>query len=121
MVLGGQAVPLGLGMSGCSYSVKGKAMRLTLTLSDDPSAARNYTTLRKNAKGSAWLVADEQTLGLLAFSEFVKKPGQPVKVGFIVAKGTKLIQFYLTDSTGAAKRETVDKLRPIAKRVIDRI
>lgn len=124
MILGGQATPLGMGVIGCSYSVRGKGARLTLTLSDEgANAKKNFDLLKKNAKNPGWYVNDELTLGLTAFSEWIKASGpNAAKVGFIVMKGSKLIQFYITDSTGTVgRRETLDKLRPIAKRVIDRI
>jgi len=39
-----------------------------------------------------------------------------------VVKGSKLILFYISDTGAlASRRETLDKLRPIAKKVIDRI
>ena len=123
-ILGGQSMPLGLGPNGCSYSVRGKGARLTLTLSDESAnAAQDFAILHHKAKSGGWLVADEQTLGLTAFSQWIKASGpNSAKCGFIVKKGSKIIQFYITDSTGTvARRDTVDKLRPIAKRVIDRI
>ena len=72
-------------------------------------------------------MADEPGLGNAAYGELVKYSGADSggKCGFVVIKGSKLIQFYVSDSGGksslAGRRETLDKLRPIAKRVIDRI
>ena len=124
LVLGGQATPLGMGVLGCSYSVRGKAARLTLTLSDEgANAKKSFETSRRAAKTSGWFVNDELMLGVTAFSEWIKPSGPAAaKVGFIVMKGSKLIQFYVTDSSGVVgRKETLEKLRPIARRVIDRI
>ena len=124
-ILGGPATPLGLGALGCSYSVRGKSARLTLTLSDEgASIGKHFDGLRKETRSSGWLTGDEPTLGNGGFGEWIK-PGSKSpsgKCGFVVMKGSKLILFYISD-TGilASRRETLDKLRPIAKRVIDRI
>ena len=127
-ILGGPAVPLGMGTIGCSYSVRGKGVRLTLTLSDEGASTRTlFDGLKQKTKSSGWLMADEPGLGNAAYGELVKYSGADSggKCGFVVIKGSKLIQFYVSDSGGksslAGRRETLDKLRPIAKRVIDRI
>ena len=123
-ILGGSATPLGMGALGCSYSVRGKGARLTLTLSDEgANAKKSFDLLKRNTKSSGWFVSEELTLGVTAFSEWIKPSGPTsAKAGFLVMKGSKLIQVYVTDSSGTvARRETLDKLRPIARRVIDRI
>ena len=123
-ILGGPATPLGLGNLGCSYAVRGKTARLTLTLSDEGAGARKkFEEIRRTTKKSGWFVADELSLGTTAFSEWIRPGGATSgKAGFIVMKGSKMIQFYITDSgTLASTRQAVDKLRPVVKRVIDRI
>ena len=124
-ILGGSATPLGLGAIGCSYSVRGKAARLTMTLGDEgANAKKTYESNRRTAKNAGWFVNDELlTLGYTSFSESIKPSGPTAaKIGFIVMKGSKIIQFYITDSSGTVvRRETLEKLRPIARRSLDRI
>ena len=127
-ILGGPAMPLGMGALGCSYSVRGKGARLTLTLSDEGANIKKiFDGLKQKTRASGWLAGDEPSLGNGAFGEWVKPGGKSPtgKCGFIAMKGSKLIQFYISDSGGkgdvSSRRETLDKLRIIAKRVIDRI
>ena len=123
-ILGGSAMPLSVGAHGCSYSVRGKGVRLTLMLSDEGATTKAKLDDRKKAtKRSGWFIGEEAGLGGSAYSELIR--GTTGKCGFVVMKGSKLIEFYVSDSGGksdlAGRRETLDKLRPIAKRVIDRI
>lgn len=124
-ILGGPATPLGMGALGCSYSVRGKSARLTMTLSNQHATIQSdFDGLKKKTKASGWFTADEPGMGNAAFGEWIKPgPRNPSgKVGFVVMKGSVLILFYISDTgTLASKRETLEKLRPIAKRVIDRI
>ena len=127
-MLGGRAIPLSVGALGCSYSVREKGVRLTLTLSDEGANAKNvFDRLRQTTKSAGWLTSDEPGIGNAAYGELIKRsgPSSAGKCGFVVLKGSKLIQFYVSDSAGradiAGRRETLDKLRPIAKRVIDRL
>ena len=128
-ILGGSAVPLSVGALGCSYSVREKGVRLTLTLSDEGSNANKiFTSLRQKTKAAGWLMGDElMTIGFPAYGELIKRSATNPsgKCGFVVLKGSKLIQVYISDSGGmadlAGRKDTLDKLRPIAKKAVDRI
>jgi hypothetical protein len=127
-ILGGAAVPLSVGSLGCSYSVREKGVRLTLTLSDEgPNARKLFDSLKQKTKAAGWLVSDEPGIGNAAYSELIKRtPQNPAgKCGFVVIKGSKLIQIYVSDSGAkfdiAGRRETLEKLRPIARKALDRI
>jgi hypothetical protein len=127
-LLGGPAVPLSVGSLGCSYSVRGKGVRLTLTLSDEgPGARKTYDTLKQKTKSGGWLAGEEMGMGTAAFGELIKRtPQNPIsKSGFVILKGTKLIQIYVSDSLGtsdlAGRKDTLDRLRPIARKAVDRI
>ena len=126
-ILGGPAVPLSVGALGCSYSVREKGVRLTLTLSDEGGNAKAvFERLKQATRNAGWLVGDESGLGNAAYGQLIRRSSQVAgKCGFVVMKGSKLIQFYVSDSAPkadlAGRKETLDKLRPIAKRVIDRI
>ncbi len=124
-ILGGPATPLGMGALGCSYSVRGKSARLTMTISNqNATIQKDFSGLKQKTRASGWLTGDEPTLGNSGFGEWIK-PGPKVpsgKIGFVITKGSWLILFYITDTgTLASKKETMDKLRPIAKYVVDRI
>lgn len=127
-ILGGVAAPMSLGSLGCSYSVRSKGVRLTLTMSDEgPGARKVYDGLRQTTRASGWFAGDEPTMATAAYGELIKStPKSPAgKCGFVILKGSRLIQIYVSDSGGkidlASRRETLDRLRPIARRVIDHI
>ncbi|HEY3739296.1 MAG TPA: hypothetical protein VGL53_05605 [Bryobacteraceae bacterium] len=128
-ILGGAAMPMSLGSLGCSYSVRSKGVRLTLTMSDEgPGARKIYDGLKQKTRASGWLASDEPFMATTAaYGELIKStPASPAgKCGFVVLKGSRLIQIYVSDSGGktdlASRRETLDRLRPIAKRVVDQI
>ena len=127
-ILGGAALPLSVGALGCSYSVREKGVRLTLTLSDEGANSRKiFETLKQKTKAAGWLVGDEAGLGNVAFGELIKRTAQTSagKCGFVILKGNKLIQIYISDSAGrvdlAGRRDTLDRLRPIARKAVERL
>jgi hypothetical protein len=127
-ILGGAAVPMSVGALGCSYSVREKGVRLTLTLSDEGTNARKiFDSLKRKTKAAGWLTGDESGMGDVAYGELIGQTAQnPAgKCGFVVVKGSKLIQIYVSDSGGksdlAGRKDTLEKLRPIAKKATDRI
>ena len=92
-------------------------------MSDEgPGARKVYDGLKQKTRASGWLASEEPAMATAAYGEWIKSgPKTPAgKCGFVVLKGSRLIQIYVSDSGGkadlASRRETLDRLRPIAKR-----
>lgn len=127
-ILGGTATVMPVGRLGCSFSVREKGVRLTVTTLDvGASAAKGtYDGMKDKTKKSGWFVADETGMGSMAYSELIKRSAESSagKTGFVAVKGTRIIQIYVSDSANkadiAGKKETLDKLRPIAKNIVGR-
>ena len=123
----GASKQLDLGAMGCSYSNRDKGVRITLvTLDVGTAAAKTYEGLKQKTKDSGWLFGDEGAMGSAAYAELIKRSAQSSsgKCGFVVLKGNRVIQIHVSDSANkddlAGKKEMLDKLRPLAKKIVER-
>ena len=116
-ILGGTAVPLNLGIHGCSFSVKGRPERLSVMLLDAGANARKtFDDMKKQTRTGGWFVAEESGLGYLGFSQMVRASAKvpSAKCEFVFLKGNQIIEVYVSGTTGKA---VLDKLRPVAQKV----
>jgi hypothetical protein len=127
-LLGGTATTIAVGTLGCSYSNRGPGVRLTITVGDmGVSAKQTWDALKQQAGNAKWLVGDEPGMGSAAFAELIRRSPESSagKCGFVALKGTKVIQMFVTDSAGkddiAGKKEMLDRFRPVAHKVVERL
>jgi hypothetical protein len=127
-LLGGTTTTTAVGQLGCSYSNRARGVRLTVTMMDlGTSAKQTWAGLKQQASDAKWLVGDEPGMGSTAYAQLIRRSAESSagKCGFVAVKGTKVIQMFLTDSSDkehvAGKKETLDKFRPLAHKVVERL
>jgi hypothetical protein len=127
-LLGGEALEIKVGPLGCGYSVRARGIRLTITLVDVGSTVKDFWAgMKAQSAKRGFLVGDEPGMGAAAYAEMIKRSAQSSagKAGFVVVKGETLLQIFVTDAAEkedfAGKKETLDKLRPLAKKAAERI
>lgn len=127
-LLGGTALQIKVGPLGCGYAVRARGVRLTITLVDIGATVKTYWDgMKAQSAKTGWLVGDEPGIGAAAYAELIKRGarGSAGKAGFVAVKGNTLMQIFVTDSAEkediAGTKETLDKLRPLAKKAADRI
>jgi hypothetical protein len=108
--------------------VRARGVRLTITLVDIGATVKTYWDgMKAQSAKTGWLVGDEPGIGAAAYAELIKRGarGSAGKAGFVAVKGNTLMQIFVTDSAEkediAGTKETLDKLRPLAKKAADRI
>jgi hypothetical protein len=104
-----------------------RGIRLTITLVDiGPTVKSFWDGMKAQSAKRGFLVGDKPGIGA-AYAEMIKRSAQNSsgKAGFVVVKGDTLLQIFVTDAAEkediAGKKETLDKLRPLAKKAADRI
>lgn len=127
-LLGGTASQLAVGKLGCSYSNRARGVRLTITLMDlGGMAKQTWDGLKSKSANAKWLVGDEAGMGSNAYAELIRRSAESSagKCGFVAVKGTKVIQMFISDSAEkedvAGKKEMLDRFRPLAHKVVDRL
>jgi hypothetical protein len=123
----GPAKSMAVGSMGCSYSNRDKGVRMTITAMDMGASAKQiWEGMKKKSQSAGWLAGDESGIGTVAYAELIKrsKESSAGRAAFIVVKGGNVIQIVVTDSAEkddiAGKKEMLDKLRPVAKRIVDK-
>jgi hypothetical protein len=92
-----------------------------------PNARKTFDDMKQAARRGGWLVGDENGMGFLGFSELMKRSAKTpsAKGEFVFLKGNRIIEIYVSDSGGkqdfAERKDTLDRLRPIAKRAASKI
>ena len=72
-------------------------------------------------------MGDESGMGSNAFAELIKRSAESSagKCGFVVVKGNKVLQIFVTDDASkgdiAGKKDMLDKLRPLARTAVQRL
>ena len=127
-LLGAAARPMAVGNIGCSYSNRVRGLLLTLTVLELGEMARQtWEGLRSRSANTARLVSDEAAMGSAAYSELMRRGARSAagRCGFVVATGGKVVQVFVSDSPTqediAGKRAMLDKLRPIARKIVERM
>ncbi len=127
-LLGGSANKLAMGAVGCGYSVRTLGVRLTITVTDWGTSAKEVWDKSKTTsmKGN-WMAGDEAGMGSYAYAELIRRSAQSSagKCGFVAVKGTQVFQIFVTDDAEkqdiAGKKEMLDKLRPLAHKAVQRL
>jgi hypothetical protein len=125
-LLGGTTTTTAVGQLGCSYSNRAQGVRLTVTMMDlGTSAKQTWAGLKQQAGDAKWLVGDEPGMGSYAQLIHCSAGSSTGKCGFVAVKRTRVIQMFLTDSADkediAGKKETLDRFRPLAHKVVERL
>ncbi len=127
-LLGGPALQVKVGPLGCGYSLRPRGIRLTITLVDiGPTVKTYWDGMKSQSAQKGWMAGDEPGIGAAAYAELIKRSAQSSagKAGFVAVKGNTLMQIFVTDSAEkedfAGRKETLDKLRPLAKKAADRM
>ncbi len=127
-LLGGTADKLAVTASGCGYSVRSLGVRLTVVVMDWGNMAKDvWDKSKATATKGNWLAGDEPGMGSYAYAELIRRSAQSSagKCGFVVVKGAKLLQIFITDSAEkqdiAGRKEMLDKLRPLAQKAVQRL
>ncbi|HXA52372.1 MAG TPA: hypothetical protein VNV86_18775 [Candidatus Acidoferrum sp.] len=127
-LLGGTTTTTAVGQLGCSYSNRAQGVRLTVTMMDlGTSAKQTWAGLKQQAGDAKWLVGDEPGMGSTAYAQLIRRSAESStgKCGFVAVKRTRVIQMFLTDSADkediAGKKETLDRFRPLAHKVMERL
>ncbi len=127
-LLGGAALQIKVGPLGCGYSLRARGVRLTITLVDiGPTVKDFWDGMKAQSAKRGFMAGDEPGMGSVAYAELIKRSAQSSagKAGFVAVKGNTLMQIFVTDSAEkedfAGRKETLDKLRPLAKKAADRI
>lgn len=127
-LLGGVATKMAVGKMGCSFGVRAKGVRLTLTALDaGKMAQQTFDGMKGKSKASGWLAGEEAGMGEKAYAELIPRSAESAagKAGFVVVKAGKVIQISVTDSAGkddiAGKKAMLDQLRPVAKRIVEKL
>ncbi len=127
-LLGGGTHQIPVGKMGCGYSLRATGGNLTITVLDMGTAAKQtWDGLKSQVAAAHWLVGDEAGMGSAAYAELIKRSAESSagKCGFVVVKGTNVFQIFVTDRADnvdiAGKKEMLDKLRPLAKKALDRL
>ena len=127
-LLGAPGEPMAVGNTGCSYSNRARGLLLTLTVLElDGMARQTWDGLRNRSANARRLVSDEAGMGSIAYSELIRRGAQNAagRCGFVVVKGGKVVQVFVSDSPTrediAGKRAMLDRLRPIARKIVGRM
>jgi hypothetical protein len=127
-LLGGTTTTTAVGKLGCSYSNRARGVRLTVTMMDlGTSAKQTWAGLKQQTADAKWLVGDETGMGSTAYAQLIRRSAESSagKCGFVAVKGTKVIQMFVTDTADrediAGKKETLDRFRPLAHKVMERV
>ena len=127
-LLSGASRQVPVGTLGCGYSNRASGARLTITVLDlGSSAKQTWDGLKSQTASANWLVGDEAGMGSSAYAELIKRSAQSSagKCGFVVVKGGSVFQIFLTDDAGkqdiAGKKDMLDKLRPLAQKAVGRL
>ena len=127
-LLGGSANPLSMGAIGCGYSVRTLGVRLTITVTDWGTTTKEiWDGLKATSAKKNWMAGDEAGMGSYAYAEVIRRSVQSSagKCGFVIVKGTKILQLFVTDSAEkqdiAGRKEMLDKLRPLARKAVQRL
>ena len=127
-LLGGSSKQLPVGNMGCGYSIRATGVRLTLTVQDMGTSAKAvWDGMKDQVKRANWLVGDEAGMGSNAYAQLIKRSADSSagKSGFVVVKGSKVLQIFVTDDAEkadiAGKKDMLDKLRPLALKAVQRM
>jgi hypothetical protein len=127
-LLGGSANKLSMGSVGCGYSVPMLGVRLTITVTDWGTTTKEiWDKLRADSAKRTWLVGEAAGMGSYAYAELIRRSAQSSagKCGYVVVKGTKVFQIFVTDAAEkqdiAGRKEMLDKLRPVAQKAVQRL
>ncbi len=127
-LLGGSANQLSMGAIGCGYSVRALGVRLTITVTDWGTTTKQiWDGLKAISAKKNWMAGDEAGMGSYAYAELIRRSAQSSagKCGFVIVKGTKILQLFVTDSSEqqdiAGRKEMLDKLRPLARKAVQRL
>ena len=127
-LLGGSANQMRLGQDACVYSVRALGVKLAITVQDlGVSAKATWDGMKAQSVKAQRLAGDEAGMGANAYSEVSKRVDKDSsgQCGFVVLKGAKVIQVFVSDSAGkpdiAGKKEMLDKFRPLALKAVQRL
>lgn len=127
-LLGGSTRQIPVGKLGCGYSFRASGLNLSITVMDLAGMAKQtWDGLKSQASNAHWLAGEEAGMGSNAYAELIKRSAESSagKCGFVVIKGANVLQIFVTDRADnadlAGKKEMLDKLRPLAKKAVDRI
>ena len=127
-LLGGSTRQIPVGKLGCGYSYRASGLNLSITVMDLAGMAKQtWDGLKNQASTAHWLAGDEAGMGTSAYAQLIKRSAESSagKCGFVVLKGNNVLQIFVTDRSEnadlAGKKEMLDKLRPVAKKAVDRL
>ena len=127
-LLGGSSRQIPVGKLGCGYSLRASGLNLTITVMDlGTSAKQTWDGMKSQAANAHWLAGDEAGMGSNAYAHLIKRSAESSagKCGFVVIKGANVFQIFVTDRAEnadlAGKKEMLDKLRPLAKKAVERL
>ncbi|HEX3744564.1 MAG TPA: hypothetical protein VHW09_11560 [Bryobacteraceae bacterium] len=127
-LMGGASRQVAVGNLGCGYSLRTAGLNLSITVMDMGTSAKTiWDSLKDEARRRNWLIGEEPGMGSDSFAELIKRSAESSagKAGFVVLKGTKVLQIFVTDSAAkadiAGKKEMLDKMRPVAQKAVQRL
>ena len=76
-LLGGSPTSMAVGELGCSYSNRARGVRLTITMMDMGSMAKQtWDGLKTQAGTAKWLVGDESGMGSAAYAQLIRRSAE---------------------------------------------
>ena len=75
-LLGGAVTATAVGQLGCSYANRARGVRLTVTMMDlGTSARQTWAGLKQQAGDAKWLMGDEPGMGSTAYAQLIRRRG----------------------------------------------